>query len=53
MEARRLEPVVTLTTAQSGHVGVDMDLTRDAQVQNEEGYETLHFINKESTRYVC
>jgi hypothetical protein len=30
VKARRLEPAATSTTAQSGLVGVDMDLTKEA-----------------------
>jgi hypothetical protein len=51
METRRLEPTVTSIPAQAGNMGVDMDLTREGQVQNEEGYETRPFINNDSTRY--
>ena len=51
VETRRLEPTRTSISAQAGNMGVDMDLSREGQVPNEEGNVMLQFINKESTRY--
>ena len=42
----------SLDTAQTGSQGVGMELTQEAQVQEEVGYETVTFTNNSSTRYV-
>jgi hypothetical protein len=44
IEARHLESTGTADKAPAGNLGVRM-ISRDQQVQGEEGYETVHFTN--------
>ena len=53
VEARHLESTGTADKAPAGNLGVGMEISRDQQVQGEEGYDTVHFTNNSSNRYVC
>jgi hypothetical protein len=53
VEAKLLESTGMDDTTPAGKLGVGMEISRDQQVQGEEGYKTVHFTNNSSTRYVC